>query len=103
MESLQSYNADGQMTGQTYPWVYAPGSPAQPQPAKSYTIGYDTMGRLSHVQEGNFYHLSGVSYGVGSEINSITYNNWTLTQYRYYNARLQMTRMWTPGVPRLGV
>lgn len=95
---FQSYNNEGQMTQQTYPWYYTPGSPAQPNAPKVYDLVYDSMARLSQIKEDSFNHVSGISYGLANQITGITYNNWTLTQNRYYNARLQLTRMWTPGV-----
>ncbi len=61
----------------------------------SFTFGYDLMGRLNTMSQDGTQQAS-ASYGVASEITSLSYYGYTET--RTYNSLLQLTRQTIPGV-----
>jgi RHS repeat-associated protein len=89
-DAAYTWDNEGRMTGINY--------------GPQYAFTYDVNGRLSSMQDvvaGNTT-VASASYGVAGELTALsygTYNPWSYSETRQYNAMLQLTRMTGTGTP----
>jgi hypothetical protein len=94
---VYTYNNEGSVASTTYPTTYGVNANGvlTGTAGPAYTYSFDSMYRPSGLTTtvGNSTIVSGVSYGPANQLLSLSYNG--LSEYRSYNALLQLTGIYT--------
>ena len=92
-----TYDNEGRRSGLTYPTSYQwSGTNYFSVAGRSFTYGYDAMGRPYSMSDGSTSWVSTVSYNAAGQVTAATGGYWSET--RQYNVRGQLTRQTGTGV-----